>query len=423
MTPAPPALALALLCAAAPVFAAEGEPLDPNRREYGGMPVVWYDSDVGLQLGGLVTLAQFAPDATPFRYRLGLLLSASIKLDEDGDVSLPFHDDAIEWDVPGLLGGALRFTGGVHFRSYTDCAWYGLGSASSAEVPPEAGARYHHYTRVYPTADVHSRWRVWERAGPRGRLDLLLGFHLSYSTAAIDPASRLGEDVALSERGEGPDAATLRRLLHGTGDHVLGLVKVGLLADTRDQETNPSRGVYAELSARFAPGPEDLRHAGFTALATAFYPLWPDRLVLAGRAFGDFLVGQPPFYLLTLAGTIWPRDAPGGGAAVRGVLQHRYAGMAKAVAGLELRARLARFTLLEQRFAVGAAAFGEGGRVWADYRRVVLAGRDADADRWATGVGGGLRLHWGETFIVRVDAAWSPSDRTRGFYVDIGQIY
>jgi hypothetical protein len=37
--------------------------------------------------------------------------------------------------------------------------------------------------------------------------------------------------------------------------------------------------------------------------------------------------------------------------------------------------------------------------------------------------GGGLRLQWGETFLLRGDVAWSPDARPVGIYVDVNHVF
>ncbi|MDP6944829.1 MAG: hypothetical protein QF464_11820 [Myxococcota bacterium] len=39
------------------------------------------------------------------------------------------------------------------------------------------------------------------------------------------------------------------------------------------------------------------------------------------------------------------------------------------------------------------------------------------------GVGGGVRIQWGETFVLRADLGWSPNDSNTGVYVDVGHAF
>ncbi len=60
-----------------------------------------------------------------------------------------------------------------------------------------------------------------------------------------------------------------------------------------------------------------------------------------------------------------------------------------------------------QRFRLGASGFLDGGRLWAENG----SRSDLDGDglglKW--GAGGGPRLRWGESVLLRIDVAYSPS--------------
>ena len=110
---------------------------------------------------------------------------------------------------------------------------------------------------------------------------------------------------------------------------------------------------------------------------------------------------------------------------IRGVPRQRYFGKQKAIVNLELRSMFYRFKIKGQRFGLGGLAFVDAGRIWTDYKTTMLGGVDVDGDFWdiKVGVGGGLRITWGETLVIRADPAWSPTDQNFGFYVDIGQLF
>jgi hypothetical protein len=95
------------------------------------------------------------------------------------------------------------------------------------------------------------------------------------------------------------------------------------------------------------------------------------------------------------------------------------------VTNLELRSMFFRFAISNQRFGIGALAFVDAGRLWTDYRPVTLGRRNIDGpfSDIKVGLGGGLRLTWGETLVIRVDPAYSPTDENFGFYIDINQVF
>jgi hypothetical protein len=443
------------------------DPNDPHRLEVGVLPAVSYDIDLGFGFGALATLARFHPDFQPYRWRLEILLNATVKNTPGVGLSLPFHEDYIKTDFPGLFDGRLRINAMLRFRRFTNQGWYGLGNASEFEKPWEAidpeldqaafaeARRYQQYDRISPALDFNTRLILWERPAPgldarrpcgpkrhercpphayggvegsvehKQRLEALIGTSIGYNVITPYPNSKLAQDLALHQ-ADSEDGETLRRLLHGTQNHALWTLNLGLLYDTRDHEYVPTRGSFTELSGRFSPGVDKGLVFGHLFLGSAvFVPLFDEYLVLAARGALDYLVGRPPLYELGQFGVLTQRDGPGGSWSIRGVPRQRYFGKQKAILNLELRSMLVRFNIGNQRFGVGALAFVDAGRLWTDYKPVELAGANIDGrfEDIKVGVGGGLRLTWGETLVIRVDPAYSPTDHNVGFYIDIGQMF
>ncbi|NJK32060.1 MAG: BamA/TamA family outer membrane protein [Deltaproteobacteria bacterium] len=433
------------------------DPNDPNRLEWGVLPAVSYDIDLGLGFGAVVTLAKFKPGYTPYRWRLEILANATVKRTPGLGYSFPFHDDYIKADIPGLWKGRLRINAQFRFRRFANQGWYGLGNASILEEPwadidpdvdPEGfriARGYHQYDRIYPILDFNNRIILWDRPRTetdstgtvrkedrrwpvpthKRRLEALVGVSFAYNAFRVYEDSKLEQDLEI-RASDTPDGATLRRLMHGVDDHAVMTANLGLLYDTRDHEYTPTHGSFTELSTRLSPGiDDDLQFAQLFFSTTNYQPLFRSYLVLASRVAFDWLFGRPPFYELAQFGVLTQRDGPGGSWSIRGVPRQRYFGKQKAIASFELRSMLYRFDIKTQRFGIGALAFVDMGRVWTDYRPVELGGADADGDFFdiKVGVGGGLRITWGETLVIRVDPAYSPTDRNFGFYVDIGQMF
>ncbi|MCA9684631.1 MAG: BamA/TamA family outer membrane protein, partial [Myxococcales bacterium] len=425
------------------------DPNDPHRLEYGVLPATAYDIDLGLGFGVLVTLAKFHPKYQPYRWRLEMLLYATVKRTPGVGYGLPFHDDYIKGDFPGLLNGRLRINAAVRFRRFTNQGWYGLGNISAnpepwTDIDPETDqaayreARlYNRYDRIYPAFDFNTRFILWDRSqlgndvprpcgskrrercppyaygrpgSPREpvahkrRLEALLGTSFAYNFINPYPNSKLVEDIAASEVDDA-DGRTLQGLLHGTQDHALLTLNFGLLYDSRDHEYTPTRGSFTELSGRFSPGVDKGLVFGELFLGhAAFIPLYDEYLVLGARGAIDLLFGKPPIYELGRYGVLSPVDGPGGSWSIRGVPRQRYFGKQKAVLNVELRSMFYRFNIRSQRFGIGALAFVDAGRLWTDYEPVTLAGQNIDGSFWdlKLGVGGGLRITWGETLVIRV---------------------
>jgi hypothetical protein len=398
-------LAPAALLAAASTVAAQEATVSARPLERALVPLFGGDTDIGLGAGLIGSLARPHPGPDSFRWKLEGAAFASAKIDEGPRAWMPFADVFLQASRTGLLGGRLRLELRPSYTRESNLRYYGLGNASRA--PPDDVPARDFYTRVHPTVRGRARLRL---GGP---VHLLVGSSYIYNRLEINPQSRLAADLA--------QPAAAGDLLHLTARHGVHLVEGAVVVDTRDDQVSPSRGQHHEIGARVSPWQRPglpYRFAGASANLRVFLPLWPDRLVLAARLVGDILVGDVPLYELA---RFEETSALGGAKFVRGIPTNRYYGKRKAMGNLELRSRLARFGAGGSRYAVGVTAFLDGGRVWADTRPAPeLDGATAGLKY---GVGGGLRVQKGETFVLRADLAWSPDARPIGAYLLAGQLF
>ena len=406
-----------------------------SRLEFGALPALNFNSDIGFGFGAIGVLARVSPDADPYEWRVMMLLFAALKQDDAGDFGVPFQNHLVRVDIPGFLVPRLRLNAQLSFRRFSNAAYYGFGNRTEPaeftdeELEASEEARnFDRYDRIYPNIVANARIMLYKRPRELGRrrFELFVGADTTFNVLDVYSGSRLEQDLArLSNDADGGPRA-LRELLRGTDDHTLLVLNLGLLWDSRDHEFEPTQGIFAELSSRWSPGvQDDLRYAGFYLGASGYLSLWGPRVILAGRLATDLLVGDVPFYALSSFGALSPRDGPGGTASTRGVLLQRYIGKIKLISNLELRWLLFESSLLKQVFRLGLNAFFDAGRVWADYRSFRLDGQRLDGPfpELRTGVGGGLHFRWGESFLIRAQFGYSPSDETTGLYIDINHAF
>ncbi len=403
-----------VLCAARPAGAAEGGAPDAGRLEPGILPALTFGSDSGLGVGALVSLVKLVPDQQPYAWRLEALASVTLKLMPDGRIETPYHEDYVSLDVPGLWGNRLRVGATLGFQRESTLSYFGAGNASVVD-PARLDANPHAYEvdKISPFARTSMRARLAQR--PSGRLDLFVGSAFGWNWINLYPDSQLARDLeALA-----PGAPQRPR---GASMHGLATAVAGLLWDARDHESAPTRGTMTELSVRVGKGAvEDFQYGGVTLDQRAFFPLLGPYLVLGGRLMADVLVGDVPFYELPRSGGLVPWNAGGGARALRGIPHGRFSGKVKLLANVELRSTFFSFGLLGQRFRVGAVAFLDAGRYFADLG--IDPVRDGTSIAIKVGTGGGLRLHWGEHFVIRFDAGYSPTEGTRAFYVGVRHVF
>ena len=399
---------------------------DPNRLETGLAPVVSYDSNLGLGLGALLALTRFDPERDPHRWRLQALALVSTRRTDDGDWQVPAQLYDVRLDLPEIAS-RLRVAARIGLSVQENVNYFGLGSrAPTYEDRPD---RFHQYERLNPFIRGTMRYRIFkfERDNVRfARLEGYAGFEASYSRIALLADSLLRDHATRADSPLNEDDRVLADLVHGTQDHFLLLGTAGLILDLRDNEFHPEKGSFHIVGLRASPGVDaSLDYLGLSASTSWFFPVVPRYLVVAARLAGDVIVGRAPFYELSTFGSFQSVQGLGGADSLRGLLLRRFHGKGKVVGNLELRSEFLRFRSSRSPIVLGGLAFADGGRVWADLRPRTFEGRrlDGGPEDLQLGLGAGLRLRMGDTFIIRADYGVSPTDGTTGFYVSSNHVF
>jgi hypothetical protein len=382
--------------------------LAPTHTELGIIPLVGGDTDVGIGVGQLSTLAAVAPGVTPYLWALetAAFISFAPGRGSGMSVAIPYQDYFAQLTLPRLLGGRLRLQVRPSFTRETTQRYYGIGNASPAPADDVAARDF--YGRTHPTLVARARYRLYPA------VHVEAGASYTQNWLAIDPQSTLAADL----RG-GP--LYVRGLLRGAQSHGVLFGEASVLYDTRDSELSPTRGQFHQVRLRLSPRigdalPYDYQQLGVTT--RGYVTLLPGRLVASGRIVFDLQTGHPPFYELARFDDTF---ALGGVNGVRGVPGQRYYGKVKLFSNWELRSQLTSFQLWGKPIELGATGFVDVGRLWADLgSRPQLDGAGLGLKY---GLGSGLRVQEGQTFVVRGDVAWSPDARPIGVYVGAGQLF
>jgi hypothetical protein len=395
---------------------------DPYRREFGALPALGYSNAYGLGMGVVWTMAKFDPGKNPFAWKISGLVQANLKSTDEG-LTIPSQNHELEIDVPGMAGGWLRLIADVNYYVMLDSPYYGFGNDTSvtdwtsdmnADNPAYENLRtYNQVSISEPQHNLLARMTVSDASttAHKKRLEVLAGYSIHYKNIDIYTNSKLARDAAA-----GLD------LLHGTESHWLLMLKTGLMWDTRDHEFAPTRGTFTQALVDWSPGiQQDLRFGHVQAESAWFQALGTPKLVLAARVRADLFTGKVPFYGATLLGGLSQQH-------VRGLRFGRYRGDLELMENLELRSKLLDFNIGSQQFNLGLTGFFDAGRVWGpsseDLGPAASPRASVDpalaADSVHIGIGGGPRIQWGETFLIRCDYGISPTDDTTGFYLTIG---
>ncbi len=249
-----------------------------------------------------------------------------------------------------------------------------------------------------------------EKSFMEGRLRTLIGYE--YAKLNLTPFS--GNSFLQNDFNNG--------LIRGVGMNKISFLQVGLIYDSRDLETDPSQGIFAELTNEVSLkviGSQFNFNKTF-AHVNYYHKVLPSifkKLVFAGRIAGGYTAGNSPFFEYhdqwSSEGSI---EGLGGGATLRGFKQSRFVSRVMQFNNFELRYRFAQFTLLKQYFALSAVPFFDLGGVWDSGKNFT---KQFSNYRYDEGLG--IRIAWNNNTILRFDYAISKEDKQ--FFFSLGHSF
>jgi hypothetical protein len=368
------------------------------------VPLFGADSDRGVGGGYILSLAGVAPGVEPYLWRLESAGSITFRSEPDG-IEVPYLDDYLQLSLPHLIPRTLELTVRLSHTHERQLSYYGLGNAAAPARGRLPSDPYYRYTWTHPRLEAAVGYR-------RGPLRVGTGIAFTQHSLGVPAESQLRDDAQSAD----PDVRRLTRLAE---DHGVVVFSYGVGWDERDNQVSPQNGFNHALNLELAPGATDgipYRWLRVNLTLRQYVPLLGDQLMLAARVMVDALAGGPPFYELARAGSA---TAIGGSKGVRGIPALRYHGMFKTLVNLELRGRFLTFDFWGKQNRLGALAFVDAGRLWADYDR--LTALDGDGLGLKLGLGAGLRLEAGKSFVLRADVALSPD--SGGFSGYLGPVH
>lgn len=242
-----------------------------------------------------------------------------------------------------------------------------------------------------------------------GRMRVLGGFEFAYLN--VTPFS--GSSMVRNDY----DAGKIKGLYKGQ----VTILQAGIVWDTRDLETDPSRGVFLEatnelslqaLGSKYNFDKVFVHAKGYQKVLPGVF----NKMVLAGRFGMGYTMGQAPFFEYqdewSSEGSI---EGLGGASTLRGYKQSRFLGRVMNFANVELRTRFAQTALLGQHLAFSAVPFFDIGGVWDSLKRI----NHFENYRYNEGLG--LRIAWNVNTILRFDYAVSEEDKQ--FFFSFGQTF
>jgi outer membrane protein assembly factor BamA len=384
------------ILAASPALT-QADPAATPRWEMAGVPALNYDSDEGFGYGVVAELYRQRPGATRYLYTL----QPTVQLSTRGKQEVSLFVDA-----PHLLPDGWRFDLLVSSDRQVAAPYYGIGNASAYDPALDRtdgpDPYYYRFGRVRRQLSGNVQRQL-------GALPVRALAGAGVARVSVDPSPHDQGTTLLAQQLAGAAPAPAR------SNHLRG----GLIWDTRDRESGPTRGAWSEvLVQRFdrALG-SDFEYTRWTVTDRRYAPLGSGRTVFANRFLLQGVEGDAPLHdLFVIQTSFKQQEGLGGAKSVRGLPKNRFVGQGLALWNAELRWRAADFQAAGKPLHLVLTGFVDSGRVWDG--RIVPGELLTDLHH---GVGGGVRLGMGESFVVAVDAGRSAGNTP--LYIGLGYLY
>ena len=335
---------------------------------FGPLPVVGWDSDLGFQYGACVDIFNFGDGSNypSYNYKMNLEASTytggSSLLRCYGDFKTLIPDGKLFFDCTYFNAKKFDFFG-----------YNGYASPYNPDL----------LLSVNPLADDATSAFYWMRRNQfrlvtsvqrriTGNLHWAAGFgYYNIQTGKVK-IEGYEDQVTLY------DLYRATGLIHeneAQGGNVLQF-KAGLVYDTRDHDSDPTRGVNIEATLVGAPDIIDragYSNLGFTFVGSHYVPVWKDKLTFAYRlGIQSNLAGEIPYYFINNLNTLFFRkvytEGLGGNASVRGINRNGVVGEGMAWLNTEFRWRIVNFRAINQNFHIALNPFFDMGKVIQPYR-------------------------------------------------------
>lgn len=411
---------------------------------FGALPTITFDTDLGFQYGALVNLYNYGDGS---RY--------------------PNYDHSLYFEVSRFTKGS-----GIN-RFYYDSDKLIEGLQTSVDISYLSDQAYDFYGFNGYNAVVNSGWiddeaeeyksrmfYKYDRRLFRFKVDLQGNFSQSNFrwAAGINLLNFSVGSVDIDKLNDGKDdAEKLPPLAEQPGlfenyhewniipeDEADGgfvpTLKAGLVFDTRDNKPNPMKGIWTE--AVLVGAPEFLgAESGFVKFNLThrqYFTLIPKDLSLAYRlAYQTTVAGHTPFYYQTQVITSVLKGASseglGGAKSLRGIRRNRIVGDGFFYGNVEARWKFARFQFINNNFYLGLNGFVDFGRITKEidttiqneYGYVKSDYFDLGAEAMHYSYGAGLRIAMNQNFVIAVDYGFAADERDgdSGLYIGLNYLF
>jgi outer membrane protein assembly factor BamA len=408
---------------------------------FGAVPAVAYDSDLGFRYGALANFYDYG-DGTIYPFFKHSLYVEWSHTTKGSDLKQIKYDS-------GILIPGLRISADARLETEQAMDFFGFNGFETAYNPAFITAGDPSYiSRMFYKMD---RRTLRLRANVQGNIigrKLRWFAGLSHYNIGLD-------SVNVSKLNKGKEGEKLLPKVDGLYDIFVkqGVIPaeqakggavtnilLGIVADTRDNEPNPNRGIWTEAMLVASPG--FINADPFYKLVLShrqYFSLIPDRLTFAYRLNYQSALGQEamPWYMMNFTfSTYDDREGMGGSKTLRGVLRNRVVGEGFALGNFELRWKFAKFEFLKQNWYLALSPFLDVAKITKPYQPTagfeIPAGFYGTTDGMHFSYGAGLHIALNQNFIVAVDYGLAASngskdglknDGTKGIYIGLDFLF
>jgi outer membrane protein assembly factor BamA len=419
---------------------------------FGFLPVISYNTDMGLQYGGLINLFDYGDSAYPVYEQM---FYAEVSRYTKGS-----GNNRLYWDTKKLIP-KIRMMMDLTYITDRAIPLFGYNGYESAYHPEWTketlkvngekvdnkdfvSRMFYNYSRSFLRFNTDFSWKIGYP-----KISYFAGFNIMWFKAGRVNFEKLDQRDTTTLYDNYVDWGIITPTevkASKKGGIWTTHLRLGANFDSRDHERTPSKGILAEVVFDFAPAfMSNMRadgfengYATFSASFKHFVPLWRDNIVMVYRlGVQQKIFGRIPFFLSQNLNYIWlnriVNEGVGGATTVRGILKNSVIGDGVAYANLEFRGKLVDFTLVKQNWSIYLNAFCDAGMV---YDKHPLNPRDHSiledpnffdqsyfgrVDGVHTSAGFGIGIVMNRNFIISADYGFpfNKKDGKGGFYMGI----
>lgn len=443
------------------------DPTDKIKKgwSFGVLPTITYNSDLGVQYGGLIDLYNYGEGGIFPKYYERYFIEISRFTKGSGKNNFSFESNRLIkgrtffFDIMYQPDEQFDFLGANGYESVYNQSWEERG-----DLDYKSRMFYKNQTKKLKIkADIITPiTKGWS---------WLAGFEFyNYTVNTVnvdkyndgkDEEDRIPSTEEMPGLWDRYKKWGIINAENSDGGSFLGL-KLGFIYDTRDNWTNASKGVWSEAVLIWVPGFVGNTNSGYLKLSLThrqFLTIIKDKLTFAYRlGYSGNIIGEEPNFALPIMYSAMIKNAAneglGGQRTLRGVKRNRVVGSGEAYGNAEFRYKFWNFKLFKQNWYMATNAFVDAGKVvqllplkdkvnkienefapltdvdyWGNY---AISGNDTKDDYFNFGAeklhisyGLGLRVAMNENFVVGIDYGLTTNsqDGDSGMYIGLNYAF